>query len=572
MIYTFNNTSVDTETYLLLVDGKETSVEPQVFSLIVYLIQNKDKVVTRDELLAHVWNGRIVSDTSINNNIKSARKALGDDGTKQHVIKTIHSRGYQFVAVTDNTAATPTDNSKNVAQQLIAVLPFTNTKPNAESDYLSFALANQIIGDLSYLENFSVRPAGSVSKYVNQVIDPIDIGKQLQVDYVICGNYLLDKNSIRLSVELIQVDNNSLVWRESMQVDYADTLALQDMVAQKVAHGLDTGFRHNFINQQRRDIPNNALAFEYYLRGISYPQSNDGHKMAIEMLRKSIELDPQYAPSYAHLGFHLRLMKQHGRIDPKGFKEVEWYYLKALELNPVLLEALSNLSGLYTETNRIEEALLIIRKMLEINPNDAHSHFSLSYIYRYAGMLDESIDEAETALTISPDNSRFRSIIAAYVSAGRYQDALKKVYLDKGDYGIGYSGLIAFKQGKLDRAKGLFKQVTKIDPNGIWGLIAQFYLAVMDGNHKLGLEVLTGIADSDVIDAENMYHLADFYGTLNEKEACLDMLEQAINSGYFNYPAISKNSSFKFLKADIRYSEILKNAQQRHDAFRTNFL
>src|SRR5690554_2234449 len=98
MKYRFNNTALDATNYRLLVDGAEVAVEPQVFNLILYLIENKDRVISRDELLDHVWQGRVVSDTSINNSIKSARKALGDDGSKQHVIKTIHSRGYQFVA------------------------------------------------------------------------------------------------------------------------------------------------------------------------------------------------------------------------------------------------------------------------------------------------------------------------------------------------------------------------------------------------------------------------------------------------------------------------------------------
>jgi DNA-binding winged helix-turn-helix (wHTH) protein len=330
MVYAFNNIVVDTQTYRLLVDGEEASVEPQVFSLLVYLIQNKGKVVTRNELLTHVWKGRIVSDISINNNIKSARKVLGDDGSKQQVIKTIYPRGYQFIAKTisdtSSESAIAVDsilkdrdssqaetvaevNSKVLFKQVIAVLPFTNTKPDVETDYLSFALASQIIGDLSYLEKFNISPAGSISKYANQVIDPIAVGRELAVNYVLSGNYLAENKTIRLNVELIEIDENRLVWRESIQVDYDNTFSLQDMVTQRVAKGLDAGFKCNFIKQQHRDIPNSSLAFEYYLRAISYPQSNDGRKMAVEMLEKLIKLDPEYAPSYARLGFQARLLE-----------------------------------------------------------------------------------------------------------------------------------------------------------------------------------------------------------------------------------------------------------------------
>lgn len=629
MQYKFNNITLDTEKFVIWSNDKEAAVEPQVFNLIVFLIQNKDRIVSRNELLNQVWQGRVVSDTSINNNIKSARKVLGDDGTKQHTIKTIHSRGYQFVAAVktgdasatatksksrsnqslvflivgisilaflllyfwkqkqivqndiEQTALSPTVISPTIsdvknhhlkAQKLIAVLPFANTKPDADTDYLGFALANQIISDLTYLENYSIRPAGSIRKYIAQGVDPIAVGKELKVDYVISGNYLFENNLIRLNVEMIEVNINQLVWRETMQVNYSNTFDLQDRVAKKVAQGLDVGFNQNFLNQKHRDIPNNALAFEYYLRGISYPQSNEGHRLAVEMLQKSIELDPQYAPSYAHLGFHRRLLEQHGRIIPTGLNDAEWYYQKALSLNSLQLEALSNLSALYTETNRTEDAMLVIRKMIKINPDDANSHFALGYIYRYAGMLDEAINEMEIALTISPNNSRFRSIISTYVSAGRYEDALNKVYLDPGDYGTGYSGMIAFEQEQFELAKMRFNKVIEIDKNGIWGLIAQIYLAVMDDNKELGMLALTKVVDSEITDAENMYYFAHFYALLKEKESCLQWLEKAVNTGYFNYPYISHNAAFNFIQHNQRYISILEQAKQRHDAFRKKFL
>lgn len=646
MIYSFNNIQVDTKVYRLLINGKEVPVEPQVFSLVVYLIQNKDRVVTRDQLLDHVWKGRIVSDISINNTIKSARKVLGDDGTQQRIIKTIHSIGYQFIAVTDNAQAPVSNHAESqekpvetyssitdidlphkeketflankktvlfvtflltaiiflffwrsidhlnieksietnggepeisasnsvVAQQALAVLPFTNTKPDLESDYLSFALASQIIGDLNYLENFALRPAGSISKYANQVIDPISIGQKLKVDYVVSGNYLLENKKVRLNIELIEVNSSRSVWKESMQVDYANTFALQDMVAQKVAKGLGVNFRQNHIDRPYKNTPNNALAYEYYLRAISYPQSNVGHSMAVKMLQKSIELDPHYAPSYAHLGFQRRLLEQHGRIAPNGLKGSEWYYLKALEINPELLEALSNLSALYTETNRIEEALLITRRMLDINPDDANTHFALSYIYRYAGMLDESIEEGEIALAISPGNGRFRSIIAAYSYAGRYQEALEKTYLDTSEYGIGHTGMIAFKQSRFDQAKVLFAKVIDIDPDGIWGLTAKLHTAIIDAKPKVALSALTEMTDTDVIDSENLFFFAECYALLEQNNAALNMLTKAVDAGWFNYPSIVNSAAFSNLKAEPSYRESLEKAKQRHDAFRADFL
>ncbi len=583
-------------------------------------------MVSRDEILDKVWKGKIVSDTSINNHIKTARKVLGDDGQKQQVIRTIHSRGYQFISETEVrsdisintnqvhdikvrkylTKATyvvsgvlvvailvlfslfgrldnqlnntehkndePTPVNLLFGQQYIAVLPFTNSKPDVNTDYLGFALANQIIGDLVYLDKFTIRPAGSIRKYVEQTIDPLLIGKELKVDYVLNGNYLKENNIIRLNVELVSITDNEIIWRETIEVEYSNTFALQDLVASKVATGLNASFTSKGINRKYRDTPNSALAYEYYLRGISYPFSNKGHQMAVEMLEKSIQLDANFAPSYAHLGNHKRLLEQHGRVVPEEPVDTEWYYKKALELNPELLEALSNLSGFYTETNRIEEALIITRKMIKINPNSAGSHFSLGYIYRYAGMLDEAISEMETALAISPNNTRFRSIISTYVSAGEYQLALSKIHLDKGDYGIGYSGIIAFELENEELALQYFNQVLEIDSEGIWGLIAQVYIAVIQGDNQTGLLALNRMIDTDIEDAENTYYFADFYALLGEKDKSIQMLDKAVSTGYFNYPHMLRNSAFDFMLEDARFIRILDKAKKRHEAFRVKFL
>ena len=618
MLYRFNNIEIDTANFHLLVNSEEVSVEPQVFNLIVFLIENKSKVVSRDEILDSLWQGKIVSDTSINNHVKSARKILGDDGKKQQVIKTIHSRGYQLIAdveILSNTNSEiiqtkdnkkPKHSNKPVfitgiisisiliifnyfwqtnklskppkqphhfsEQQVIAVLPFTNTKPDSKTDFLGFALANQIIGELVYLDQFTIRPAGSIRKYVNQMSDLKTIGKELKAKYLINGSYLKENNIVRLNVEMININSNEIVWGETIKVDYSNTFDLQDLVAARVATGLNASFTLTGINRKYRDTPNNALAYEYYLRGISYPFSTEGHKMAVEMLEKPIQLDANFAPSYAHLGNHKRLLEQHGRVIPEGSVDTEWHYKKALDLNPELIEALSNLSGYYTETNRIEDAVIIARKMIKINPNSATSHFSLGYIYRYAGMLDEAIIEMETALTLSPNNPRFRSIISTYVSAGEYQQALKKTHLDRGDYGLGYSGMIFYNLENEKQALEYFEKVLAIDSEGIWGLIAQIYIAVIQNDRQTGLRIMDRMIESNIKDAENTFYFATFYALLGDKDKSLEMLNKAVTTGYFNYPHIVNHSSFIFMLDDKRFAAILDKAKRRHDAFRKRFL
>lgn len=611
MIYQINQFKLDTDQFSLTTKGQPIAIEPKVFNLLVHLISHRDQIVTRDHIQQCVWNGRLVSDTSINNHIKSARQALGDDGTQQQVIKTIHSRGYQFIApvkcltrkqshsqqsqlrlitaavglmvlllaavfigfyANPEQGQSAADPTLSETQIQLAVLPFTNSKPDPKHDFLGVALSSQVIAELRYFERFSITPATAVRKYSQQDPDPIKVAESLGVDYLVTGSYLVENKQIRLQLEMIDLKKHRLDWAKTFQVNYANTFDLQDEVVRQVIAGLHADLENDQITYQANDRPTHALAYELFLRAIAYPYTNEGHKLAIPMLLKAIEMDPGFAPSYAYLGSHRRLLEQHGRETPHGLKKAEWYYLKALELNPNQLIAMSNLAVVYTETNRIEQAFKLTQKMLKINPQDASLYFSLGYIYRYAGMLDESIAAMEKALEISPDNPRFRSIVATYLSAKQYQQAQAKLYLDTGEYGIGYGGIIAFEQQQFPQARKHFEQLLAINPDDIWGLIATIYLAFMEGDQPKGLAALERMIDTDIVDAENTFYFAEFYALLDQQELALDWLEQAVDSGYFNYPGLVSNSAFDFAKSQPRYQAIINKAKQRHDAFRKEYM
>ncbi|MDX2444834.1 MAG: hypothetical protein QNK30_13640 [Bacteroidales bacterium] len=244
-----------------------------------------------------------------------------------------------------NNSRKNTDNPTEIVEKLsgnnlIAVLPFLNTKSDESTDYLGFAMADQIIGSLIYLNNITVRPSSSVRKFENQTIDPVLVGKELNVDYILIGNYLKEGNIIRLNIELINLKTNKIVWREPVQVNFQSAFELQDIVSEKVVNELDIQFSQNEINRIKKDIPTNSLAYEYYLRAIAYPRNNEGDELAIEMIKKSIELDSLYAPSYALYGDRLHSLANYALLKPEETIKAEKYIEKALSINPELYSAM----------------------------------------------------------------------------------------------------------------------------------------------------------------------------------------------------------------------------------------
>jgi DNA-binding winged helix-turn-helix (wHTH) protein/TolB-like protein/Tfp pilus assembly protein PilF len=603
MIYKFNDIELDTTNFRLSDSGENISVEPQVFNLIVYLIEHKDRLVTREEILDKVWHGKIVSDTSISNHIKSARKVLGDDGHKQQVIKTFHSRGYQFipdtkivkhsnesklspaiknsiyifviamvVAVTLFKIFTSTYHTSNEAggsHQFIAVLPFSNTKPDKDSDYLGFALANQIIGDLSYLQNYTIRPSSSVRKYSNQVFDPIALGKELTVDYVLAGNYLKENDIIRLNVELIDIISNEILWQENIEVNYSNTFELQDVVASKVAKGLNDKFSPIGINNRQTDIPNNSLAYEYYLRSLSYPLTTKGDQLAIAMLNNSIELEQDYAPSHVEIGRRLNRLAIYGLGKEDDFLQAKEHLLTALSLNHESLAALRNLATFYVETGEILKAIEMTRNMLKINPNHADAYFSIAYIYRYAGLLDESIIMVEKALTLDPKNTKYRTLGVNYYNLGRYDKAMQTFELIKDTaYGLMWRGFIYYRLGENQKALANLTRLKQMKAGDFYKYIAIANIAIISDKKEMGLNALSKLEQSNVNDAEALYYWSSFYAALNDQTGSIRLLRKAVKHGYFNLPFMLKDPFFDDMRSNEEYQNILKTAKQKHLAFK----
>ena len=461
----------------------------------------------------------------------------------------------------------------NRTNNLIAVLPFTNSKPDPATDYLGFALADQIIGELVYLNHITVRSAGSVRKYINKVFDPVSVGDSMKVDYVLTGNYLNELNQVRLNIELIEVNSNTMVWREPIEVDFNSAFELQDIVAKKVVNGLDIQFNPKETGAFEKDVPNNPLAYEFYLRSISLPFTIEGDRMAIEMLNQSIELDSAYAPAYAQLADRTHRLAQYELHDPGEIDFAESLYLKALSLNKDNIIALANLAQIYTETAREEKAVELLRQIMDINSNHADAHFSLGYLYRYTGMNRESISEMEKAISLDPENPGYRSIVVSYQYAGELEKAFEasKRY-EQSEFILGYQGAILFRMGKEVEAVEYFNRCLGMDTDGLQALWVTGLKASIEGKVEAGLEAARQFEEVNLYDGEAWYHFAGNYALLGDKEGSIRALKRAVDGGFFNYPFMLTDFFLDSVREDEEFKTILQEARQKHLDFRKKIL
>ena len=432
-------------------------------------------------------------------------------------------------------------------------------------NFLSFALADQIINSLAYVKNLLVRPSSSIRAYQDKVVDFRTVAKKLNVDYILSGSYQKESDEIRLNLELVEVSSNNLVWHDGIEVKYENAFNLQDIVSQKVVDGLKIKFPPRAVNVKPKD----PLAYEYFLRAVSYPITNEGNQAAVNLLQESIQIDSNFAPAYSELGFRFHSLATYALNKRYKLKDAEAAYKKALSINSKLLSALGNLASLYTETGKTAEAVELIKNSLEINPNNAQIHFWLGYIFKYTGLLDKSADEMRTAIKLDPSNSRFRSIGATYLYQGKYKEALEGLNLDTGSsYSMAFKGQVYFRMNKIDKAKEYFEKAIKIDQEGSLGRWSKVMLDFINGNKEDGLKTIKILETSNTFDAEQFYNYANLYSLYGDNKDCIRLLKRAVEGGFYCFPFMEKDSFLDPVRNDKEFQEVLTYAKSKYEKFK----
>jgi tetratricopeptide (TPR) repeat protein len=440
------------------------------------------------------------------------------------------------------------------------------------SDYLAYALADRITERLGYVKEIVVRSASATRDYQSRNVDAAAVGASLRVDYLVTGGFSGDRERVRLNLELVDVRSGVRIPQEAVEVRYEDSFRLQDIAAEKVIRGLELDLSQDDRRRMRTDVPGNPLAYQYYLRSLSHPHGYAGNELAFPLLEKCIELDPGYAPAYAELGMRRETAAVYALGGAAEVKEAEQAFSKSLSLNGRLLDALSGLARLYTDIGQSDKAIELLREALKINPNHADSHFALSYNYRYGGMLEESAREGEFALSLDPDNPRYRSLATTYLYLGNLERSLEvhKIDPDSG-WTQARIGQIFLRRGQKERALEHLERAIQKEPESSSGHWARAMKAALQGRREEGLEILKRSKEADMVDGEQRYHFANIHCLLGDRDGCLRGLQAAVDGGFFNYPFLLRDSFLDPVRNDRTFQRILAQARAKHEAFKARF-
>lgn len=314
VVYLFDKFALDTVRRELRCGSELRAVEPQVFDLLEYLIRNRDRVVGKDDLLATVWKGRVVSDSTLASRLNAARSAIGDNGNAQRAIRTFPRKGVRFVCDVrerderDSGAAQSSGYLLPLPDQpSIAVLPFRNMSADAEQEYFADGVVEEIISGLSRIKWLFVIARNSSFVYKGKVVDIKQVGRELGVGYILEGSLRKAGDRIRMSAQLVEAETGRHVWSQRYDGSLDDIFALQDEITLSVVGAIEPSLRKAEIERVNRKRPGSLDAYDLLLRALPflYSAMPAGVANAIPLLERALELDPNYARAHADLAWCL---------------------------------------------------------------------------------------------------------------------------------------------------------------------------------------------------------------------------------------------------------------------------
>jgi TolB-like protein len=484
-LFLFDKFSIDPERRELRRDGELCSVEPQVFDLLEYLVRNRNRVVSRDDVLAAVWNGRIVSEATLASRISAARKAIGDNGDDQRLIRTILHKGVRFVGAVreeqesaDAAALEPAPNPALPDKPSIAVLPFINMSGDAEQDYFAEGMAEEIITALSRCSWLFVIARNSSFTYRGKAIDVRQVGRELGVRYVLEGSVRRGGDRLRFTGQLIEAASGVHIWADRFDGKLSDVFDLQDQFTESVVAAIEPALQLAEIERQKHRPATNLDAYDLLLRAqqLQYEFTREGFAAALRYLGQSLLIDPSYAPAMALAAYcHTERCEQGWTEDPEAdAKNASRLASRAVELGKddatVLWMAARATMQWRPDMYRTRE---LVYRSLRLNPNSAIAMATAAQIEASMGDPHKALDLLARAERLSPRDPRGWFITwvmsLAYFMEDRFAEsaAAAKKSLNHNPRSTLALRLLAAslaKQGDLDGAAEVMREMRSIEP------------------------------------------------------------------------------------------------------------
>jgi serine/threonine protein kinase/tetratricopeptide (TPR) repeat protein len=472
------------------------------------------------------------------------------------------------------------------AVRSVAVLPFRELSPGPGEESWGIGMTDAIITRLASLQNLAVRPTSSVLKYVKDPADPAKAAQELGVDSVLDGTYQRVSGVMRVSVQLVDRQNQAMLWAEHYDLRADDMLKFQDEVAQKVVEGMRvqvSGKEQESLGERSTTSPE---AYNLYLQARFYKNeyfmhtSGESLQQGVRALEQATTLDPSFADAYALLAFFHLL--QAANIVQNGAQNLdlgEKAARRSIELKPDSVEGLNSLGAILSESGRNIESIRTLKRAVALAPNSDTGWDNLGYVYHYAGLDDAAEKAYGRSVELNPTTTRIHWMHARMLLyVGRAPEAeqeMRQALAENPNQfkAMAFLGEFLYYQGKLDEAEPVLKRADELsrgNGDNSAQIMAAFLYASKGERDKIDPEILKARPQEDT-DGDQAYWIGGVHALLGDHDEALAWLRRAVEVGNHNYPWFQRDKNYDKLRADPEYQRIMEEVRRHWQDYKQAF-
>jgi TolB-like protein/DNA-binding winged helix-turn-helix (wHTH) protein/Flp pilus assembly protein TadD len=592
--------------------GVKVKLQEQPFRVLALLVDRAGQVVTREELQQKIWptDAYVAFDQGLNNAIKKVRDALGDSADSPRFIETLARHGYRFVAPVGAVLQRPSEPSRvrfgvrthwkpaviglacasllaalaywewhgsttragpSSEKVILAVLPFDNLSRDPDQDFFSDGLTEEMIAQLGKLnpERLTLISRGSVAKYKDSRLAANQIGRELHADYLVQGSVRRASDRVRITVQLIQVRDQTDLWAESYDRELKDILTLQDSVSRTIANQIHI----TLTPEQQTRLRGANLdpeAYEAYLKGRYYwnKRTGDGLQRALIYFQQAISKDPTYGAAYSGLADCNSGLAWHGFKSPaEALPKANAAALKAIEIDPQSAEAHASLGLVLTHRWDWAGAEAEFKHALRLNPRYANAHHWYGDYLSIMGRHDEALLEARRALELDPLNLMIGTWVGRrYYLARNYELAIEQGRnTEELDANFAAAHLLLGENyvqvGQYEQGFAELQTAASLSGNSPLYLAQVAVAHALAGRRPEALQIVAQLQTISSTRYVSPYGVAQIYAALNDKERTFKWLQIAYDDRAVWMSYLAVDPVFDSLRSDPRFQDLLRRVR-----------
>jgi DNA-binding winged helix-turn-helix (wHTH) protein/Flp pilus assembly protein TadD len=564
--YEFDGFRLDAERrQLRSPSGELLDVPARAFDTLVFLVEQRNEVVSKERLMKAVWPRSIVEENNLTQAISALRRLLGDERTEPRFVLTVPGRGYRFVARVTESAAPVASPSPSGRLDSVAILPFKSLLPGQDNPALELGMADTLIGEISTLPNLRVSPLGTVRRYASPDQDPIRAGAELGVAAVLEGSIQTQGERLRVTARLLSVQDGQSLWAGRFDESVSDVFTIQDSIAARVICALRPALSERPAARSSTRQTQNLSAYRFYIAGLFQQMRRDldGLPEAVRSFQAAIQADPRYVRAWAGLSVSLAVQGVFGTQPPKSvFPRAKEAALHAIALDPNSPEGLGALGHVlvqyeyhYTEGHRY------YLRARELDVNNAHLQLWIAINEAHLGRLDPAVEEIRRAIEIEPKTLAFSAVLGMLLYYRRsYDEAIAHLQhlVDiepQFDQARTFLGKAWLRKGDPDRALEHFNARASTAPGSFGDLACAYAQAGRLADARREIERLRKLGENGFGVA---YDLAAVHVLLDDVPEACRYLELALDDRSQMIGFLSVDPALDRLRSEPRFANVYR--------------